>query len=122
MAYYSQERKAVTAPKIKAILQSYGLKGTLSVRNKSTIVLTIRSGGVDFLSEYTDRTDDQIRVNPYHYKSQFNGHAYHCLNHLFEVLNDGNHDRSDVQSDYFDVGWYVDVNIGEWDLPYKYIA
>jgi hypothetical protein len=31
----------------------------------------------------------------------------------------GNHDRSDIQSDYFDVGWYVDVNIGSWNRPYE---
>jgi hypothetical protein len=33
-------------------------------------------------------------------------------------MNGGNHDNSDVQTDYFDVGWYVDVNIGSWDKPY----
>jgi hypothetical protein len=34
------------------------------------------------------------------------------------AMNDGNHDRSDIQTDYFDVGWYVDVNIGRWNKPY----
>ena len=37
-------------------------------------------------------------------------------------MNDGNHDRSDPQSDYFDVGWYVDVNIGKWNKPYTLVA
>jgi len=31
----------------------------------------------------------------------------------------GNHDRSDIQSDYFDVGWYKSVNIGKWNKPYE---
>jgi hypothetical protein len=34
-------------------------------------------------------------------------------------MNVGNHDRSDIQSDYFDVGWYVDVNVGAWNQPYE---
>jgi hypothetical protein len=33
-------------------------------------------------------------------------------------MNDGNWDKSDIQSDYFNVGWYVDVNIGKWNKPY----
>jgi hypothetical protein len=31
---------------------------------------------------------------------------------------EGNHDNSDIQSDYFDVGWYVEVNIGKWNKAY----
>jgi hypothetical protein len=31
----------------------------------------------------------------------------------------GNHDRSDIQTDYFDVGWYKSVNIGTWNKPYE---
>jgi hypothetical protein len=33
-------------------------------------------------------------------------------------MNAGNHNRSDAMTDYFDVGWYVDVNIGKWNQPY----
>jgi hypothetical protein len=33
-------------------------------------------------------------------------------------MNMGNHDNSDIMTDYFDVGWYVDVNIGLWNKPY----
>ena len=25
----------------------------------------------------------------------------------------------DAMTDYYDVGWYVDVNIGTWEKPYK---
>jgi hypothetical protein len=34
----------------------------------------------------------------------------------------GNHDKSDVMTDYFNVGWYIDINIGKWDKPYKVAA
>jgi hypothetical protein len=34
-------------------------------------------------------------------------------------MNTGNWDESDIQTDYFNVGWYVDVKIGSWQKPYK---
>jgi hypothetical protein len=33
-------------------------------------------------------------------------------------MNAGNWDKSDIQTDYFNVGWYIDVNIGKWNKPY----
>ena len=59
-----------------------------------------------------------IQVNPYHYKSHFNGDAYFFLSEVIPAMNDGNWDKSDIQTDYFNVGWYVDVNIGKWNKPY----
>jgi hypothetical protein len=48
MAYMNQETKHKIAPKVKKILDSYNLKGTLSVSNRSTLVLTISSGKINF--------------------------------------------------------------------------
>ena len=57
-------------------------------------------------------------MNPYHYKSHFNGEAYHFLSEVIPAMNAGNWDKSDIQVDYFNVGWYIDVNIGKWNKPY----
>ena len=137
MAYMSQERKKSLAPAIKAVLKKYGVKGTIAVRNHSTLVLNIKSGSIDFIENFistdTDSmsgrkmSQDQIAyirknqcldVNPYWYKEHFSGKAKSFLSELFPAMNKGNHDNSDVQTDYFDVGWYVDVNIGKWNKPY----
>ena len=137
MAYMSQERKKSLAPAIKAVLKKYGVKGTIAVRNHSTLVLNIKSGSIDFIENFistdTDSmsgrkmSQDQIAyirknqcldVNPYWYKEHFSGKAKSFLSELFPAMNKGNHDNSDVQTDYFDVGWYVDVNIGNWNKPY----
>jgi hypothetical protein len=128
MAYFNQERKKAMAPKIKEILKKYGLKGSLAVRHHSTVVLNIRSGEIDFISNFNEcgrvkardsyQAKGNIDVNVYWYKEHFAGRALMCLEELIPVLNQGNHNRSDIQSDYFDVGWYVDVNIGTWDKPY----
>ena len=49
MAYFTQEQKKQMQPKIKAVLSLYGLKGSLSVNNHSTVVLTIQQGAIDFI-------------------------------------------------------------------------
>ena len=133
MAYMSQDKKAKIAPVVKAILKKYGVKGTLSVRHHSTLVLNIKSGSIDFIKNcnevcgkdhyqvsrgFQPIKDGHISVNPYHYKSHFSGRALKCINELLVAMNAGNHDNSEPQTDYFDVGWYVDVNIGKWDKPY----
>ena len=133
MAYFNQERKAKIAPKIKAILAKYKVKGSLAVRNHMTLCLNLKSGSIDFIansnkvcsnnhyqvaSGFKPSTSGYDQVNPYHFKDHYDGKALAFMQEVFHAMNDGNHDRSDIQSDYFDVGWYVDVNIGKWNKPY----
>jgi hypothetical protein len=132
MAYVSQELKKSLAPAIKALCKKYGVKGSLAVRNHSTLVLNIKSGKVDFFESFNrlgfqeprpahlpfQAAERYIDVNPYHYKRHFDGKALKFLSEVMPLMNKGNHDNSDIMTDYFDVGWYVDVNIGKWDKPY----
>jgi hypothetical protein len=135
MAYVSQELKAKIAPKIKEILKRYGIRGSLSVRHHSTLVLNIREGALDLIgnSNETCAADPYqvangvqpsvgyMDVNPYHYGKHFSGKSKRFLDEVMRAMNAGNWDRSDVQTDYFDRGWYVDINIGRWDKPYKLV-
>ena len=125
MAYMSQEKKAKIAPAVKAILKKYKVKGSLSVRNHMSLVLNIKEGSVDFYSDYgttpESRKDAEkfgIQVNPYWYQDHFVGKSKKFLAEIIPAMNSGNHNNSDAQSDYFDVGWYIDVNIGKWNKPY----
>jgi len=131
MAYMSQEKKSKIAPTVKKILAKYGVKGSLAVSNHMTLVLNVKSGPIDFIQNYNDTVGNQpggfrlgspavdhVDVNPYWYQDQFSGKAKNFLKEILTAMNDGNHDRSDVQSDYYDIGWYVDVNIGKWNKPY----
>lgn len=135
MAYMSQEKKAALAPRIKAILKKYGVKGSLAVRGHSTLVLNLKSGKIDFIGNsnrvcgenhyqvsrgFKPNTTGYDQVNPYWYQDHYDGKAKAFLKEILAVMNDGNHDRSDIQTDYFDVGWYVDINIGKWNKPYIY--
>jgi hypothetical protein len=111
MAYFSQEQKKEMAPKIKALLQKYGMKGSLSVRNHSSVVLTLREGSINFGEAYR-------QVNTYWIDEHYNGVAREFLSAALKILMTGNHNNSDIQTDYFDVGWYVKINIGCWNKPY----
>jgi len=122
MAYVSQELKSKLAPKIKAICKKYGVKASLAVRNHSTLVLNVKSGKIDFISDYGNSDDARkfgIQVNPYWYKDHFVGKSKAFLSEVIPAMNDGNWDKSDIQTDYFNVGWYIDVNIGKWNKPYQ---
>ena len=136
MAYVSQERKAQLAPAIKAICKKYGIKATIAVRHHSTLVVNIKQGKIDFIGNFNEvnaarprpahlpfqPATKSIDVNPYWYHEHFSGDALAFLSELIPAMNAGNHDNSDPQTDYFDVGWYIDVNIGRWDKPYALAA
>ncbi len=114
MAWMNQEKKKELAPKIKEICKRHGVKATLGVRNHSTLVLNIKEGTIPF--DLGDR--GHMRVNEYHFEKHATGKALAFLTEIVPAMNVGNYDNSDVQSDYFDVGFYTDINIGKWDKPY----
>ena len=135
MAYVSQETKKALAPQIKAVLKKYGMKGTIAVNHHSTLVVNIREGRLDVISNYIkvakpehEVVEGRHDVNPYWMKDFYDGEVLDFLLELKDAMNatpDGkiaNHDKSDVMTDYFDVGWYIDINIGTWNKPYTLVA
>lgn len=126
MAYVSQELKAKLSPIIKSICKNYGVKASLAVSNHSTLVLNIKSGSIDFFKSYNrdlnKPENGYIQVNPYWYNDHFDGVAKEFLSEVITAMNEGNFDKSDSQTDYFHVGWYVNVNIGKWNKPYQLVV
>jgi len=136
MAYISQERKSQIAPAVRAICKKYGIKASLAIQNHRTLVLNVSQGDIDFVYNYNKtliernrhiakvmepHTSGSLSVNPYHFQNHFSGRALDFLKEVYDAMMTGNHDRSDIQSDYFDVGWYVDINIGKWNKPYALV-
>ena len=133
MAYVSQELKNKLSPAIKAVCKKYGIRASIAVRNHMTLALNVKSGKIDFIGNsnrvcgadfyqvsrgFKPNTTGYDQVNPYHFQSHYDGDAKAFLSEVLAVMNDGNWDKSDIQTDYFNVGWYVDVNIGSWNKPY----
>ena len=134
MAYMNQERKQKIAQTLKPILAKYKVKGSLSVRNHSTIVLTLKSGAIDFIGNsnrvcgndfyqvqrgFKPTTTGYDQVNPYWFQDHYDGDAKAFLTEAFKALKSADwYDESNAMIDYFNTAYYVDVNIGKWDKPY----
>ena len=140
MAHVSQDRKKGFQEKIKVINKKYGMKATLSVRDHMTIVLTIRSGAIDFVNDLQENNRERYDTTVYECNKKsiensdfslysfsrvedtFKGIACDYLTECFAVLLEGHYNNSDSQRDYFDVAWYIDVNIGaDYTTPYELI-
>jgi len=121
MAYMNQTKKAEIAPKVKKILQKYGMKGSLAVRNYSTLVLNIKSGPLDLVTGENTKWG-YTQVNQYWLETNYQGKELAFLREVKEAMNDGNHDNSRAEIDYFDVGWYVNINAGQYGKPYQKVA
>jgi len=132
MAYVSQQLKKELQPAIMAICKKYGIKASLAVRNHSTLCLNIKSGPIDFITPWNKFTKDRQERNGLKFyesksidlpsqgiaKGIFTGQAAEFVDEIYPAMDKGNWDKSDIMTDYFNVGWYVDINIGQWDKPY----
>ena len=116
MAYVSQKDKAQLAPQIKKVLNKYGMKGSISIRHHSTLVVTIQSGSIKFDHSHGD---GYTQVNVYHIESHYKGKAQKFLTELLAAMKGpGWFDKSDSMTDYFHIKHYCDINIGRWNKPY----
>ena len=129
MAYVSKEMKAKIAPVVKELCKRYGVKATLAVRNHSSLVLNIKSGVIDFIGNYNETcnprylAEGSIQVNTYWCHDHFTGAAKDFLVAAVAALKGPDFfDHSDIQTDYFHVSHYIDINVGRWDKPYELTA
>ena len=140
MAYVSQDTKSKLAPTIKAILKKYGVKGSLSVRNHMSLVLTVKSGKIDFIENYiaTDaakhygnkmpadqvayiRKNQSLDVNTYWIHEHYSGAAKKFLTEVKAAMEGPDFfNEDDAQTDYFHRSHYIDIDIGRYDQPYIY--
>ena len=116
MAYVSQDDKRKLTPAIKAVLNKYGMKGSISVRHHSTLVVTLRSGNIDFGTTDAD-------VNVYWIDQHYTGTARNFLNELLDAMKGPDYfNEDDAQTDYFHRSHYTDICIGSaWNKPYTYM-
>ena len=115
MAYMSQEKKKAIAPQIRKVLKKYNMKGSISVHNHTQLVVTLSAGELALADK---------NVNTYWLDSHYTGTALSFFKELKAAMNGvgsgggQNFDKSDSQSDYFHVGWYIEISVGRWNKPY----
>lgn len=112
MAYVSKEKKQKIAAALKNVVPS-DWKYTLRVFHHSKIIMTIRKAPIDLV----ELNGGHRSVNPYRVGDSFDGEVKETFKKIVDALNTDNYDNSDSQSDYFDVGHYVGIQLGEYDKP-----
>ena len=128
MAYISKEQVQAKTLKLKALNKAYGIKASFSGSNSSSLTLTVHSGIINFF-DYLDRGilernggSHYIQLNHYYLSDWFEDSiALDYLLKAYSIMLEGHYNNSDIQSDYFDVAWYIHIRIGKWDKPYKVI-
>ena len=116
MAYISNEKKSQIQAALKPIFKKYGIKATLSKSSGySTLSVNISAGDIDFGSDYK-------QVNVYYIDEHYTGVAKDFLNEVLDTIKFVGewYDESNAQIDYFNTAFYIDINVGRWDKPYKY--
>lgn len=136
----NQEKKKQIHQMLKAIMPK-SWKWSLAVRNHSTIVLNIREANENLTGlihkYYLEDHENRLQSGLYshepelreHYQvhhgsvgKYFEGDLLNLFKEIVACLNLNNYDNSDIMTDYFDVGHYVDINVGVFGKPFRYNA
>jgi len=147
MAFMNQVQKRLIADALKKVVPK-DWKYTLAVRHHTTIVMTIRAAPVNFMQMEANRLRTELRrghsyvdpnhiaayvgelergeveyfqLNEFQVATQFPGEIGATFAKIVAALNTGNHDNSDLMTDYFDVGHYISLRIGDYGKPFRYI-
>ena len=136
MAYISQETKKELTPAIKTVLKKHGMKGTVSIKDCQGLNVNISSGVLDLLG-YWNRYMNRNRriqnrptindknfsishpiVDPY-FEEYHDNKIENFISELLSAMKTCEWaDKSDVMSDYFNITYYVSINVGRYDKPY----
>jgi len=131
MAYMNQDKKKIIKAALDKVLKPRGIKYSLRVRDNMAIHCTISAAPVDFLGNFaaksankyppiSGRPWDYLPVNLYWIREHFTGEAAEILSEAAEALKAaGYYDKSEAQIDYFDTAYYMHLNIGQYDKPFK---
>jgi hypothetical protein len=140
MAYVSEEVINKARAALKALNKEYGVKATLSGKNSSSLTLKISEGSIDFINNYCDtilerkhymndadsvvkyvQSSGSIQINQYYLDTQFSGKALEYLEKAKAIMHVDHWDESDIMTDYFHCAYYVSMNVGRWNKPYKLV-
>jgi len=120
MAYIGTEQVAQIRKTLKVEFPE--IKFSVRREHYSKVNVVILQSPYEFLpAEKMSNGGGYMGVNQYWFKTHGYNHV-DVLDRIIKICNTGNHDNSDIMTDYFDVGWYFDLSLGTWEKPYKLVA
>lgn len=127
MPYISQEQKKEINVLLKDVMPK-NWKYSLSIHKDELIILTIKSADVDLIALHKGLANQNIEnitsipLNQYHLHKAYDGEILESLEKINKVLNHTNYNNSMPECDHFDVGYYVSIQVGKWNRPFKVIV
>jgi hypothetical protein len=121
MAYIRTDEVAAIRGQLKAKFPQ--LKFSVRKQHHSSVIVTIKSGTVDF----SDILDDNGYAQTNQYWLNRMGQHQELFEEIYEVVKTAPasvpngrawFDESDSMTDYFHTAFYMSVNIGSYDRPY----
>lgn len=141
MAYVSQEIISKARVALKDLNKEYGVKATLSGKGTSSLHLKISEGKIDFVSNHCKmiikngkyildekefitylEENKNVTINHYYIDHAFDSIALEYLEKAKAIMMVDHFDYSDIQSDYFNCAFYINMRIGTWDKPYVLVS
>ena len=112
-----------------ALKEEFGPKLKFGVKRQhySSVSIIIKKGNVDFSNIMRGAPHRPRPINQYHLE-QYGPHAT-LFDKIVNVIKkapgnaEGGHewyDNSDAMTDYFDTGFYFNLEVGTWDNPYEF--
>ena len=114
MAYMNEDRKKELIPGIKKVLNKYGVKGKVFVRDYMTLGVKLKKGKINFGTT-------NFNVNPYRIDKDFEGVAKQLLVELAEAMNRGRWALRNNMMDIRDTGWLIAIEIGDRRKKYQLV-
>lgn len=140
MAWVQKETVTKVREALKVLNKEYGMKTSVSGTNSSSLKVRITSGKIDFVQNRLDMLEGDMRyseeekanhrlylvkfnsgmqVNHYWLDTAFSGVALEYLEKVKAIMSVDHYDKSDIQSDYFNCAYYINIDIGKWDKAYE---
>ena len=112
-------KKEFPAYKFSVKIERYSMGQSLNVDIMESPIELLTEKGHGFSS-----SENYLQVNQYHIDNSemITEEAKAVIKRICEISNKENWDKSDIQTDYFDVNYYFHLNIGKWDQPLKVAA
>lgn len=140
MAWVQKDTVTKVREGLKILNREYGMKTSVSGTNSSSLKVRIMSGKIDFVQNrldmlegdmryseeekanhklYLTKFNSGIQVNHYWLDTSFSGVALEYLEKVKAIMSVDHWDKSDIQSDYFNCAYYMNIDIGKWDKAYE---
>lgn len=134
MAFMDQQTKARISAELKKVMPS-GWKYSLSVQHHSKITMTVTAAPADIIGELNAVRQENAQLFGRDFHPITDGHAdlsycsdaafptgsaiYPVIETALQALKSADwFNRSDSTTDYFNVAYYIGLQIGRWDKPF----